>query len=140
MGARGGYRQTAPMPRVSRVKKDDGPSLGELREAQRKLLENLPAWLRYRGLRQKDVANTLGTSEGQISKYLGGKIQMTVGLLRQIAAVLKAHPGDLLKPPPSDGLGIQVEEALAIMGDLTPAEWDTVMNTARAIRAAKKAG
>ena len=138
MGSRGGHRQNALMPRSRTVTKDESPSLEELLASQRKALEHLQSWMRHKGIRQKDIANALGTSEGQISKYIGGKIQMTVAVLRQIAAVLKTHPGDLFKAPPEEGLGERVEETLALMDDLSPDEWATVLGTARAIRAAKK--
>lgn len=125
------------MPRNNTSQLEEGPTLEQRREWQRKLLENLPKWLRYRGLRQRDIANALGTSEGQISKYFGGKILMSVAVLREMALVLKTHPADLLKPPPEEGLGARMEETLRLMDELTPEQWEAVLNTARAIKSAK---
>lgn len=107
-------------------------------ENQKRTLEYLPDWLRLKGVSQRTLAEHLKTTEGSVSKWLSGTDQMPVGVLRQIAMILKANPGDLLQPPKNGSLGQQVEETLTIMDELEPGEWNRVMEVARAIRDAKK--
>lgn len=108
------------------------------RADQKTMLEHLPAWIRMRNLRQKDVAQALGVSDATVSNWIAGKQQMSVGQLRQIAVLLKAEPGDLLRPPDEAGLSAKVEETLGLMDALTGPEWDAVLQAARAIAQAKQ--
>lgn len=105
---------------------------------QRTMLEHLPSWLRMRGLRQKDVAAALGVSEASVSGWVNGGQQMSVGQLRQIAVLLKAEPGDLLRPPNEPSVSKKVEDTLGLMDELNDNEWQTVLQTARAIAEAKR--
>lgn len=63
---------------------------------------------------------------------------MSVGQLRQIAVLLKAQPGDLLRAPADAELSPKVEEALALMDALAPEEWEAVIQNARLLAEAKK--
>jgi transcriptional regulator with XRE-family HTH domain len=113
----------------------DGPEKrAALRAHQIKALGHISDWLRYRNLRQKDLALALNVSEGMISRYLAGEALMSVGHLRQIAVLLQAHEGDLLRPPPSEGLGPTVEETLAEINRLGPDKWAKVLATAKEMR------
>lgn len=110
--------------------------LAQLTE-QRLMLEQLPKWIKLRGLRQKDVALALGVSEATVSQWINGGQQMSVGQLRQIAKLLQAEPGDLLCNPDEKSLTAQVEETLTVMDQLSPEEWAQVLSTARMIVDAK---
>lgn len=105
---------------------------------QRTLLEHLKAWLRLRDLQQKDVAAALGVSEATVSSWIAGKQRMSVGQLRQIAVLLKAEPGDILRAPRERELSKKVEETLSLMDQLNDNEWEAVMQNARLIAAAKR--
>lgn len=96
------------------------------------MLEHVPAWIRKTGLRQKDVAFTLGVSEATVSKWFRGEQRMSVGQLRQIAILLKVPVGDLLQAPDDARLGQKVEDTLTVMDRLTDEEWERVMHVARA--------
>lgn len=63
---------------------------------------------------------------------------MPVGVLRQIAVLLQAQPGDLLRPPEEAGVSAKVENTLQLMDALSDAEWAIVMQTARTIAEAKR--
>lgn len=105
---------------------------------QRTLLEHLKAWLRLRDLQQKDVAAALGVSEATVSAWIAGKQRMSVGQLRQIAFLLKAEAGDLLRAPLDHELSKKVQETLQLMEQLNDSEWDAVLQNARMIAAAKR--
>jgi transcriptional regulator with XRE-family HTH domain len=105
---------------------------------QKAMLEHIPAWLKLRRLRQKDVAAALGVSEATVSQWIGGKHQMSVGQLHQIALLLQAAPGDLLRAPDGRELSQKVEETLELMEELSDQEWSAVLATARSIAAAKR--
>jgi transcriptional regulator with XRE-family HTH domain len=104
---------------------------------QRRMLRHVPEWIRRNNLRQKDVANALGVSEATVSKWFRGDQRMSVGQLRQIAALLKVHIGDLLQSPDDVRLGQKVEDTLAVMDKLTDEEWERVMHIARAYAASR---
>ena len=106
----------------------------ELQAAQREMLKYLTDWLRFRSLRQKDIAIALDITEGSVSRYISGENLMPVGTLRKIAVLLKAHEGDLLKPPEEAELGPQVEETLTEMDRLGPEEWEKVLAIAKAMK------
>jgi len=105
---------------------------------QKMMLEHLPKWLRLRNLRQKDIAQALGVSQATVSQWIKGVHNMSVGQLRQIAVLLKAEPGDLLRAPDDRDISKKVEETLALMGDLSDEEWNVVLQTARTIAGAKR--
>ena len=102
------------------------------------MLEHIPAWLKLRRLRQKDIAISLGVSEATVSQWIKGVHQMSVGQLRQIAHLLQAQPGDLLRAPDERELSKKVEDTLAVMDRLSDEEWATVLGTARLLADAKR--
>lgn len=104
---------------------------------QRTMLEHLTEWIRLRDLKQKDVAAALGVSEATVSSWIAGKQRMSVGQLQQIAFLLKAEVGDLLRAPDARDLSNKVQEALTLMDQLNDNEWEAVMQNARMIAAAK---
>jgi transcriptional regulator with XRE-family HTH domain len=113
----------------------DGPEKrAALLSNQIKALGHISEWLRHKNLRQKDLALALNVSEGMISRYLAGEALMSVGHLRQIAVLLQAHEGDLLRPPPAEGLGPTIEETLAEIDRLGPETWNKVLAAAKAMR------
>ena len=63
---------------------------------------------------------------------------MSVGQLRQIAVLLNAREGDLLGAPDNQALSVRVEETLSLMGKLSDAEWEAIMQNARLLAEAKR--
>lgn len=101
---------------------------------QREQLRYIPDWLRYRGLGQKHIANTLGVADSVVSRYLSGETMLPSGALREIAILLGGHEGDIIRPPPGDGLGKMMEDTIAEMERLGPEEWAKLLTMARSMR------
>lgn len=106
----------------------------EVKAFQRELLEHVPAWLKFRGLKQKDLAEYLGTTEGSVSKWISGGDAMKFGLIAKIATFLQAEPGDLMHPPPGRGLTKPVANLLDAAEGLDAEELDRLAELARLLR------
>lgn len=98
---------------------------------QRDMLQHVPAWLRYRGMTQRQAAERLGVKEASFSKWLAGVDAMKVGFLRQLATLLQAKDGDLVAPPPGSGLPSAVAELMDAAEGLTPEQIAILSQTAR---------
>lgn len=105
---------------------------------QRIMLEHLPKWLKMKRLRQKDIALGLGVSEATVYNWIKGIQGMSVGQLRQLAVLMQLKPEDLLRAPAEKDLSQKVEDTLSLMDQLSDAEWETVLRTARTIAEAKR--
>jgi transcriptional regulator with XRE-family HTH domain len=66
----------------------------------KRLLTHVKAWLRFRDKNQRTLAEALNVSEPTISKWLQGKVAVTVAQFSQIAGYLDAAPEELLNAPP----------------------------------------
>lgn len=53
-------------------------------------------WRKQRGMRQTDLADSLGVEKQTISKYEIGYVSPTIDVLRRLADVLDVAPADLL--------------------------------------------
>lgn len=65
----------------------------------REALRHIPAWLRLRGLTQRDLAERMGVSEATVSKWIQGKQSMTVAQFVAISRLLTVSPEEALMPP-----------------------------------------
>lgn len=101
---------------------------------QREQLRYIEEWLGYRGLKQKHIANALGVADSVVSRYISGETIMPAGALREIAILLMSHEGDIIRPPPSDGLGQLMEDTIKEMGRLGPDQWARLLELARGMR------
>lgn len=101
---------------------------------QREQLRYVPDWLKYRNLNQKHIANTLGVADSVVSRYMSGETVMPTGALREIAILLNAHEGDIIRPPPGDGLGQLMEDTIKEMDRLGPDQWARLLDLARGMR------
>lgn len=107
-------------------------------EAQRKLLEHIPAWAEKKGIKQKHIANILKVSESVVSRYFSGDTIMPAGALEQIAVLLKVDRGALLSPPPGPPLGPLMEETISEMERIGPDQWAKVLEVAKGMRGPDK--
>ena len=107
-------------------------------EAQRKLLQHIPAWAEKKGIKQKHIANTLKVSESVVSRYFSGDTIMPAGALEQIAVLLQVDRGALLSPPPDPPLGPLMEETIAEMERIGPDQWAKVLEVAKGMRGPEK--
>ncbi len=134
----GALAQCAPM-----IDRDETRSLTpEVRamrlEAQKKLLEHIPAWAEKKGIKQKHIANILKVSESVVSRYFSGDTIMPAGALEQIAVLLQVDRGALLSPPPGPPLGPLMEDTIAEMERIGPDQWAKVLEVARGMRGPDK--
>jgi transcriptional regulator with XRE-family HTH domain len=61
---------------------------------------HIGAWLRYRGIKQRQLSKKLAVSEGYISEIASNRKNPSVGISLRIAGILKCHVEDLFKRPP----------------------------------------
>jgi predicted XRE-type DNA-binding protein len=101
---------------------------------QRQQLRHISDWLGYRDLNQKHIANILGVNDSVVSRYIAGETIMPIGALREIAILLRAHEGDIIRPPPADGLGQAMEDTIKEMDRLGPDQWAKLLEIARGMR------
>jgi len=66
----------------------------------KRLLTHVKAWLRFRDKNQRTLAEALDVSEPTVSKWLQGKVAVTVAQFSQIASFVDAAPEELLNAPP----------------------------------------
>ena len=107
-------------------------------EAQKKLLQHIPAWAEKKGVKQKHIANILKVSESVVSRYFSGDTIMPAGALEQIAVLLKVDRGALLSPPPGPPLGPLMEETISEMERIGPDQWAKVLEVAKGMRGPEK--
>lgn len=98
---------------------------------QKELLQHVRAWIRHRGLKQRHVAEYIGVTPGQVSKWLSGSESMRLGILRQIAVLLKADVADLIAGPPGSTEARAVVELVDATEGLTPEQIAHLTQTAR---------
>lgn len=68
-------------------------------EQNRNALQHVKAWLKFRDMTQRRLADHLGMSEPAVSKWLRGKQAMSVAQFVRVAALLDARPDELLFAP-----------------------------------------
>ena len=100
-------------------------------DGQREVLQHVPAWLRFRGLTQRQAAEWLGVTEASFSKWLSGTDAMKVGFLRRLAELLKAEPGDLIAAPPAGRMLPAVADLMDAAEGLSPDQLRILSETAR---------
>jgi DNA-binding XRE family transcriptional regulator len=58
------------------------------------------AWLRYRGIKQRQLSKKLAVSEGYISEIASNRKNPSISISIRIAEILSCHVEDLFKRPP----------------------------------------
>lgn len=130
--------QNAPMTERDEIR-SLAPEVRAMRlEAQKKLLQHIPAWAEKKGVKQKHIANILKVSESVVSRYFSGDTIMPAGALEQIAVLLKVDRGALLSPPPGPPLGPLMEETISEMERIGPDQWAKVLEVAKGMRGPEK--
>jgi len=134
----GDLAQNAPMTERDEIR-SLAPEVRAMRlEAQKKLLQHIPAWAEKKGVKQKHIANILKVSESVVSRYFSGDTIMPAGALEQIAVLLKVDRGALLSPPPGPPLGPLMEETISEMERIGPDQWAKVLEVAKGMRGPDK--
>lgn len=97
-------------------------------------LQYVPAWLRYRQISQRAVAEHLAKSEATVSKWLRGEQAMTVSQFVQLAQLLKARPTDLLGSPDEMEKTDRLRQLAQIALSLPSHKLDLLIQTGQAMQ------
>lgn len=90
---------------------------------------HLKAWREHRKLSQSELADKVGTTQGQIAHLESGRSAMSAKWLRKLADALRTTPGHLLEHDP-EALPSDIVE---IWLDATPEQRSQLMDMARII-------
>lgn len=135
-----GLLLTSAMPPSTASADERRSRLLQRQENQRKTLKYLPLWFRAKNLTQRTIAEHLEIAEASLSKWLSGKDQMPMGVLRQMAALVGVHEADLLRDPLESENAARIAELVKVMAYLTRDEVQVVLSVAGAIQQAKGKG
>lgn len=97
-------------------------------------MQHVAAWLRYRGVSQRAVADYLDKSEGTVSKWLRGEQAMNVAQFVQLAKLLNARPTDLMGPPEDLETTAQLRRLAEIALSLPSEKLDLLIKTGQAMQ------
>ena len=61
---------------------------------------HIGAWLRYRGIKQRQLSKKLAVSEGYISEIASNRKNPSIGISLRIANILNCHVEELFRRPP----------------------------------------
>ena len=79
----------------------------------------LKEWRLYRGMRQQDLAQRVGSSNGMISRYESGTRAMTLEVQFRLMAALDISPWEFFLPPQEDAMQTKLR---AIVRTFAPTE------------------
>lgn len=92
-------------------------------------------WLRYRGLKQRHIAEALDVSEPTVSKWLNGTQNISVSQFFAIAELLKAAPEDVLGGGPAlAGRGGRYQRLAELAQDLPNDALDSLIEAGEHMR------
>ena len=98
----------------------------EEQEQNRVALRHVRAWLDYRGMTQRRLADLMGMSEPAVSKWLQGKQAMSVAQFVQVAQLLDAKPEELLFAPSDRARANRYRQIAQGIEKMTDAELDAL--------------
>lgn len=97
-------------------------------------LRYVKAWLTYRGMTQKRLADMIGMSEPAVSKWLRGKQSMTLAQFTLVADLLDARPDELLFAPPDRSKATRYRKIAEGIKDMSDDNLDTLAALIDAMR------
>ena len=77
-----------PLHYVRMVRKITGPAVWYAK-----------AWIKHKGLKQRDIVARTPFNKGQVSDYIRGKRRWNADVLAEFAHAIGVEPPDLLRPP-----------------------------------------
>ncbi|GBQ39041.1 helix-turn-helix domain-containing protein [Komagataeibacter europaeus] len=90
-------------------------------------------WMRLRGVTQRHLAEGLGMSEPSVSKWLNGKVNMTLSQFVRVAELLKATPEQLLFDPKESLKAARYKEIAELANELDSEKLDIWIKTGKAM-------
>lgn len=100
----------------------------------RHTLRFVKPWMKLRGLTQRKLAEELGMSEPSVSKWLNGKVNMTLAQFIKVAELLNASPEDLLFAPEKKDEAMRYKEAAELAEKLEPDAFQAWISAGKAMR------
>lgn len=91
-------------------------------EQNRHALRHVKAWLKFRDMTQRRLADDLGMSEPAVSKWLRGKQAMSVAQFVRVAQLLDAKPDELLFAPTERAKALRYAKLAEGLEQLTDAQ------------------
>ena len=100
----------------------------------RHTLRFVKSWMKLRNVTQRKLAEDLNMSEPSVSKWLNGKVNMTLSQFVRIAELLNAQPEELLFDPSEKDKAKKYKEAAELAENLAPDAFDAWVAAGKAMR------
>ncbi|MCG4258038.1 helix-turn-helix domain-containing protein [Acetobacter senegalensis] len=100
----------------------------------RHTLRFVKSWMKLRNVTQRKLAEDLNMSEPSVSKWLNGKVNMTLSQFVRIAELLNAKPEELLFDPSEKDKATKYKEAAYLAESLEADAFDAWIAAGKAMR------
>ncbi|GFE94407.1 helix-turn-helix domain-containing protein [Acetobacter persici] len=100
----------------------------------RHTLRFVKSWMKLRKITQRKLAEDLSMSEPSVSKWLNGKVNMTLSQFVRVAEILEARPEELLFDPAEKDKAQKYKEAAELAENLDPAAFEAWIAAGKAMR------
>ena len=100
----------------------------------RQTLRFVKAWMKLKGYTQRKLAEALDMSEPSVSKWLNGKVNMTLSQFVRVAEILETTPESLLFDPSELDMSQRYKEAAALAASLDAGAFDAWINAGKAMK------
>ncbi len=100
----------------------------------RHTLRFVKAWMKLRGYTQRKLAEALDMSEPSVSKWLNGKVNMTLSQFVHVAEILETTPESLLFDPSETNRSQRYKEAAELAASLDSGAFEAWINAGKAMR------
>lgn len=102
-------------------------------------LPHLRSWLEHKGVTQVRIAEAVRRSEGVVSRWLNGQVNVNAQQLAIIASVLGVSPEALFRSPAEEALTADAREIVALLSNMDSEERRAAMVTLRSMAKRQKA-
>ncbi|MGV4856363.1 helix-turn-helix domain-containing protein [Acetobacter senegalensis] len=100
----------------------------------RHTLRFVKSWMKLRNVTQRKLAEDLSMSEPTVSKWLNGKVNMTLSQFVHVAEILNAKPEELLFDPSERDKSQKYKEAAELAENLDADAFDTWIAAGKLMR------
>ncbi len=90
--------------------------------------------MKLKGYTQRKLAEALDMSEPSVSKWLNGKVNMTLSQFVRVAEILETTPESLLFDPSELDMSQRYKEAAALAASLDAGAFDAWINAGKAMK------
>lgn len=100
----------------------------------RHTLRFIKVWIKHRNLTQRKMAELLDMSEPSVSKWLNGRVNMTLSQFVKVAEILEANPEDLLFDPKKSDMSPRYKAAATLASNLDDQAFEAWINAGKAMQ------